>query len=363
MISEIPFPGGFTLLGKTGISTYSIMLMIAFLVASYLAPRELHRRGLQPEAADWSLLIAVVGAIIGSKIFFVFEIWHKIWVVDTGFFNTFYYVFFTWKGMRNRWEDDPDIEGFWENLLSGGGLVFYGGFIVAFLSIWVYLRVNKYPIWRYGDAFMPSMALGYAIGRLGCLISGDGCFGHASGVYIPLITMVYGPESGGCGGTDPNMAWQLPYMCSDGVRVWNTPMIESLLSFGLFLFLMLWVRHQKFRPGMMVAMFLIFNGLARFSVEFLRLNDAVIPFFDPPMYTVDGETVQLTHHIDMRVVHPSAIYFENWHWYGLTQSQITGLVLASIGAAWVILGKLWKRDEEGDPADQGGTTDGVKKKA
>jgi phosphatidylglycerol:prolipoprotein diacylglycerol transferase len=349
MISEIPFPAGFTLLGKTGISTYSILLMIAFLVASYLAPRELRRRGLDPEAADWSLLLAVVGAIVGSKVFFIFEIWHKIWIVHDGFWETFYYVFFHYSGMKERFPGTPGIEGLWENLLQGGGLVFYGGFLVSFASIYLYLRWRRYSIWRYGDAFMPSLALGYAIGRLGCMVSGDGCYGYGASVSIPLFTMVYGPADGQCG--DPH-AWWLPYMCSAGVRVWNTPLMESVLSTGLFAFLMLWVRHQRFRPGMMVAIFLIFNGLARFAVEFLRINDAVIPLFDHPTFEQDGVLVDLVHHNDRYLQHPPDYYFRNWHWYGFTQSQIMGLVLVFIGGAWIGLRKLWLKDEQPDPVEK-----------
>lgn len=339
MFREIPFPAGLMLGDRTGISTYSIMLMIAFLVASYLSPRELRRRGLNPEAADWSLLLAVIGAIVGSKIFFVFEIWHKIWVVNDGFWDTFYHVFLTWDGMRGRLGASSGAESLWKNVFGGGGLVFYGGFIMSFTSIYLYLRSQGYAIWRYGDAFMPSLALGYAIGRMGCMISGDGCYGHGASFAIPLFTMVYGPEDGAC--SIPN-AWWLPYMCSAGVRVWNTPLMESTLSLGLFFFLTYWVRHQNFRPGMMVAIFLIFNGLARFAVEFLRINDAVIPVFDHPSYEIDGELKSLVHHNDQV---PTAAYFENWHWYGFTQSQITALVLVALGSLWMTIAQLYKRDD------------------
>ncbi|MCB1326465.1 MAG: prolipoprotein diacylglyceryl transferase [Spirochaetales bacterium] len=350
MISELPFqiPLPFSN-SSLPISTYSIMLMIAFLVASFVAPRELQRRGLDPEVADWSLLLAVVGAIVGSKVFFVFEIWDQIWkpAESMGFWQTFKTVFFSVQGLEGQ---VPGARSLYNNLFTGSGLVFYGGFVFAFSMIYIYLRRRGLSIWRYGDAFMPSLALGYAIGRLGCLISGDGCYGHGASVNIPLLTMVYGPADGFCP-ADPALSWKYPYMCSAGVNVWNTPMMESLLSLGLFLILMLWARHQNFRPGMLVAIFLVYNGFARFMVEFLRLNDAVIPVLDPPTYeTAYGLVKNLRTVPEEMGGRLPAYYFENWHWYGFTQAQLTAVALIVIGVAWMVLGRLYKKQADGEAA-------------
>ncbi|MCB1322424.1 MAG: prolipoprotein diacylglyceryl transferase, partial [Leptospiraceae bacterium] len=328
------------ILGQPGLSTYSIMLMIAFLTASFLAPRELRRRGLRPEVADWGLLIAVIGAIVGSKVFYILEIWGRIWIIDLSWWDTFKEVFFSWDGMADR---IPGAMGMWSSLFDPGGLVFYGGFIFAFGGIYFYLRYLGVEIWRYGDAFMPSLAIGYAIGRLGCLISGDGCFGHAASANIPLLTMVYGPENGICN-SDPSLAYQHPYVCSMGVNVWNTPLMESLLSTGLFIAYMAWLRHKNFRPGMLVAIFLIFNGVARFSVEFLRLNDAIIPILDAPVHMTEYGIPRAVSEYRRGGTQPLAEFFQYWHWYGFTQAQITAFFLIAIGSAWMVIGKLWKRD-------------------
>ncbi len=348
MFRFIPYPEGFTLFGQPGLSLYSIMLMAAFLTASFLAPRELRRRGLDAEAADYSLLLAVVGAIVGSKVFFIVEIWDKVWYNRFGFWDTFTSVFFTWEGMAARFPQQAT--GMWPNLLTGGGLVFYGGFIFAFSMVYFYLRRKGYSVWRYGDAYMPSLALGYAIGRLGCFFSGDGCFGHGAGANIPLLTWVYGPGEGGCS-TDPN-AWWLPYMCTDGVRVWNTPVMESIMSLGLFFLMMFWARKQNFRPGMLVAIFLIYNGVARFAVEFLRITDAVIPLIARPIITYQGIPVANATPGDFGSMPPRE-FFDAWHWYGLTQAQIIAISLLVIGVAWIIIGKLYKKDDA-EPARAGG---------
>ncbi len=288
---------------------------------------------MQLEAVDWCLFSALAGIIIGSKLFFVFEIWARIWIVDIGFWDTFYHVFFTWNGMQHA-----GGEGMWKHLFSGSGLVFYGGLLFATAFYYLYTKKRKLAFLPYADVMCIGLSLSYGIGRLGCFVSGDGCFGHAANLNLPLLTWVYGPEDGNCP-QDPALSWKYPYLCTDGVRVWNTPLIEALASFGLFAFYMLWARFQKFRPGMLAAMFLLWNGLIRFGVEFIRLNDALIPIFDPPQYTQPGSsTSQVLQHaiLEKSQVSSDSIYFVHWHWYGFTQAQCIALILVGIAGLWII---------------------------
>lgn len=324
MIDQLPLPFRIPLLNRDYISTFAILLMIAFLTASYLGPRELRRRKLHEDAADWSVFLAVIGAIVGAKLGFVVEVWGRIWVVPVSFADTLEQVLFNWNGMAERYPDQA--MGLWEALFSGGGLVFYGGLALTFALVYTYLRraFGKENVWKYGDAFMPALAIGYAIGRVGCMVSGDGCYGYGASVNIPLLTMVYGPRSA---------------MSSAGVNVWNTPIIEAIFSMGLFAFYMLWARYQGFRPGFQTAVFLAYNGLTRFLIEFLRINDAVIAVLPVPLY----EGKPLTHHNGVTGT-PPAYYFENWHWYGFTQSQLMGLALIVFGLLWIYRGKLFIRD-------------------
>ncbi len=339
MFSEIPYPEGISFLGRSGLSSFSLMLMAAFISALYIVKHDLKRRKLRVEIADGILLWAVIGSIVGSKIFFVFEIWSRIWVIDIGFWDTLYRVFFTWNGMQHA-----GGESLWGNLFSGSGLVFYGGFAFACLSLYLYLRFSKVSIWQYADSAVLGLAIGYAIGRLGCFVSGDGCFGHAAGVHIPLFTWVYGPESGNCP-NDPALGWKYPYLCTDGVAVWNTPLMESLVSLSLLAWFLLRGRYQNFRPGMLLATFMIVNGLARFLVEFIRLNDAVIAILAPPAISIDGSEVSLPHHVAEGLAStPNRDYFTHWHWYGFTQSQLFALVLILIAIVWIWRGKLYRKD-------------------
>jgi phosphatidylglycerol---prolipoprotein diacylglyceryl transferase len=63
------------------------------------------------------------------------------------------------------------------NLLSPSGLTFYGGLIVATLTLWYYFHKKKISFIKVADAAAPSLMLGYALGRVGCQVSGDGDWG------------------------------------------------------------------------------------------------------------------------------------------------------------------------------------------
>ncbi|MCE9499076.1 MAG: prolipoprotein diacylglyceryl transferase [Leptospira sp.] len=133
MLDRIYIPNPF---GWGGPSTFSILMMIAFLVGTYLLPREFKRRGLVPEAADWVVFLGVMGTLVGSKIFFIFEIWDQIFVEVPGFEGKYIYPITHWNGF-------PGQPGLWNSLFSGGGLVFYGGYLTSMIFILIYMRKNK----------------------------------------------------------------------------------------------------------------------------------------------------------------------------------------------------------------------------
>jgi len=139
-------------------------------------------------------------------------------------------------------------------IFSGAGLSVYGGFVLAILvSIYVIKKSNE-NILTVLDLASPPMALGYAIGRLGCHVSGDGCYGIATSSFLG---MAY-PN-----GIVPSTAEVLP-----------TPLFESLFSFIIVIFL-LQLRKKELTNGKIFFIYLILNGCARFTVEFIRLNPEV----------------------------------------------------------------------------------------
>lgn len=235
MIPEIVKIGPFT------VYSYGLMLGIAFIVASILFSKEIERKGLGKNAATEITILAMVFGIIGSKILHLIEN-----------FDDFL--------------SDPIGMAF-----SPGGLTFYGGLILATLAIYIYTRKKKYKFLMVADAASPSLAIAYGIGRIGCHLAGDGDYGiptnlpwgtnYENGIVKPSYAFR---------GSD--IAAQFP----DGIVPDNTPLhptpIYEFLAALLLLFFLWRLRKLDWKSGRLFGVYLIFSGLFRFLVEFIRLN-------------------------------------------------------------------------------------------
>jgi phosphatidylglycerol:prolipoprotein diacylglycerol transferase len=136
------------------------------------------------------------------------------------------------------------------NIFSGSGLVWYGGAIGGALAVFAWAWWRGFLSLVLLDLAAVPLALGYAIGRVGCQLSGDGDYGRGSDV-----------------------PWAMSY--PDGTvptdeQVHPTPVYETL-AMGLVAWL-LWQWRDRFRPGVLFAMYLVLSGLERFLVEFVRRN-------------------------------------------------------------------------------------------
>ncbi|HVZ58062.1 MAG TPA: prolipoprotein diacylglyceryl transferase family protein [Chitinophagaceae bacterium] len=209
-----------------------------------------------------------------------------------------------------------------EYILSPAGLTFYGGLICAALAIWWYARRHKIGIWHLNDAVAPSLMLAYAVGRIGCQVAGDGDWGiynaayrvddtghvaastldnyvstvHINAAYfqahygsLDAVPHAYFPKPGALGFLpDWLFAYQYPHNVNeigvpipgcDGkycnqlpVPVFPTPLYE--LVAGLLLFGLLWSVRKRFRiPGTFFCFYLILNGIERFLIETIRVNN------------------------------------------------------------------------------------------
>ena len=206
------------------IPTFGLMLWLAAVAAALLMDRGFKRAGVQADAVS-IVAVTVIAGIVGAKL------WH---VIDTP-------IEFREQGWRVLW----DSAGFaWF-----GGLVF-GLSALIFQGWWA--RIGAL---RTLDLAAPSAAIGYGIGRIGCFLSGDGCYG------LPT-----------------NLPWGMSF--PNGiepifVRVHPTPLYE--LAAGLLIGWWLWKRAAKKHPtGWIVGEYLILSGLARFLVEFIRRNPKIL---------------------------------------------------------------------------------------
>ena len=195
------------------------------------------------------LIIAAVSGIIGAKLFHQFENW-------------------------NEFVQDP-----WGSLFSFSGLTFYGGLIVATVVLIFYSKKNKIHWVHLADAVAPALLLAYAIGRIGCHTSGDGDWGIVNlnpqpgwlaflpdwmwAFDYPHNVLSTGIPIEGC--TGPN-CFKLPQ------PVYPTSFYETTMC--TLLFMGLWFSRKKIAvPGILFSIYLIMNGVERFFIEKIRVNE------------------------------------------------------------------------------------------
>jgi phosphatidylglycerol---prolipoprotein diacylglyceryl transferase len=234
-------------IGPVTLQTFGICFALAFIAAGALIWRRLDELG---KPVDWAYemgFAALLGGLIGARLDFVIENYDDV------------------KG---------DLLG---NIFSGSGLVWYGGAIGGAIGVFIWAWWRGYLNLALLDLAAPALALGYAIGRVGCQVSGDGDYGKAWD----------GP-------------WAMAY--PDGTEPIDTPVhptpIYETLAMGLVA-LLLWRLRDRLTNGLLFALYLLLAGAERFLVEFLRRNDDVA--------------------------------------LGLTQAQLISVVMMVAGALWLLL--------------------------
>jgi phosphatidylglycerol:prolipoprotein diacylglycerol transferase len=199
------------------LKTFGIFFALNFVAWGAVAARRLKELGRPEEWAYEMVLVGVIGGLIGAKLYYVIQHGSE----------------FSFSGV-----------------VSGSGLVWYGGLIggVALMLVWAQWR--GFRNLHLCDIAGICIPLGYAIGRIGCQVSGDGDYGTASS--LPWA-MAY-PD-----GTVPTTT-----------EVHPTPIYETF-TMGIVA-LGLWHLRDRVRPGVIFALYLILAGLERFLVEFIRRN-------------------------------------------------------------------------------------------
>jgi phosphatidylglycerol:prolipoprotein diacylglycerol transferase len=210
-------------IGPLTLQTFGLMFALAFLAAGALIAKRLKEIG---KPVDWAYemgFAALLGGIVGSRVYFLVQNYDSV---------------------------KDDLLG---NLLSGSGLVWYGGAIGGALAVLLWAWYRDFLGLALLDLCAPALALGYAVGRCGCQLSGDGDYGKA---WDGPWAMAY-PN-----GTVPTDRTVHP-----------TPIYETL-AMGLGAW-MLWQLRDRFRLGVLFAIYLTYAGAERFLVEFLRRNSDV----------------------------------------------------------------------------------------
>ncbi len=233
-------------IGPLDLQTFGICLAFAFLASGLTMSRRLRELG---KPADWvyeMVFAALIGGLIGARIDYLVQHWSDV---------------------------SDDLLG---NIFSGSGLVFFGGLLGGAIGVLLWAWWRGWLSWQLCDACSVPLIVGYAVGRIGCQLSGDGDYGTAS-----------------------DLPWAMAY--PDGTvpttqEVHPTPVYETL-TMGLGA-LVLWHLRDRFPDGVVFGLYLMLAGGERFLVEIIRRNDSVVA--------------------------------------GLTQPQLVSLGLLALGAAIVI---------------------------
>jgi phosphatidylglycerol---prolipoprotein diacylglyceryl transferase len=247
-------------IGPVTLHTFGLMFALAFLAAGALVGRRLKELG---KPIDWAyemVFAALVGGVIGARVYYILQ--------------------------NNAFDSDE--------LLTGSGLVWYGGAIGGAAAVLGWAWFRGFLGLTLLDVCAPALAIGYAVGRIGCQLSGDGDYGIA---WDGPWAMAY-PD-----GTEPI-----------DVPVHPTPIYETL-AMGLVTYV-LWRLRFSFRPGLLFALYLVLAGAERFLVEFIRRNDEVA--------------------------------------LGLTQPQLVSLAMIVAGGVWLAV-KANRGELRPEPAAVGGT--------
>jgi phosphatidylglycerol---prolipoprotein diacylglyceryl transferase len=199
------------------LQTFGLMLALALVSSGVLVAWRLKELDLP---VDWTyeiMFCAGAGGVAGAKLWYVVE------------------------------------KGDLGSLFSGTGLVFYGGAIGGALAVMAYARHRGFLDSRLFDMGAPALAIGYAVGRLGCQLAGDGDYGIPS-----------------------DLPWAMSY--PDGTvpttdRVHPTPIYEFLVMGAVTWWL--WQRRDRVRPGALIGWWALLAGIERFLIEFIRRNDDI----------------------------------------------------------------------------------------
>ena len=180
------------------------------------------------------------------------------------------------------------------NLIAFSGLTFYGGLICATIAIIYFARKHKIGVVHLADAMAPTMMFAYAMGRVGCQVSGDGDWGIVNNNPKPFAWMpdglwssVYAHNVIGEGVPIKDCVGQ--YCNQLPMPVYPTALYEVIAC--LLLFCVLWFLRTRIKvAGRLAALYLIFNGIERFSIEQIRVNTKYV---DLPFQPTQAEIISL----------------------------------------------------------------------
>ncbi len=211
-------------IGPVTLQTFGIMFALGFVAAGALVAKRLRELGKPTDWAYEMIFAALIGGVVGARVDWLIQNYDSV---------------------------SDDLLG---NIFSGAGLVWFGGAVGGAVGVILWARWRRMLNLTLLDVCAPGLAIGYAVGRIGCQLSGDGDYGEP---WDGPWAMAY-PD-----GTVPTTE-----------EVHPTPVYEALTMF--LVAALLWRWRHRWRAGTLFAIYLILAGAERFLVEFVRRNDEVL---------------------------------------------------------------------------------------
>lgn len=243
------FPEAFPFVGGEYVTSFGVMMFLSFIVGGMVIRSELEREGHDGELAWDFVFWGVIGGIVGAKGYYV---------------------------LLNA--DRLQAEGL-SFVFSRGGMVWYGGFLLATALVVRAAMRSPVPLGKVADYVAPALAIGYAVGRVGCLLVGDD-WGRPTGSWVGMTfpnglppTTVENIEGFGIA-VDPAFIEAYGTVTANGivVPVHPTQIYEIVLS--SLIFLLLWkMRRHPHAAGWLFMVWLSLAGAERFVVEIFRAKD------------------------------------------------------------------------------------------
>lgn len=222
-------------IGSFEITTFGLMMFLAFVVAGWVMTRQYRRYGLTDDLASTVVMAAAIGGIIGAKVYYAI-LYHS-----------------------------------WRDLFARAGLVWYGGLIGGVIACsFVVLRARADYLVA-ADATAPALAIGYALGRVGCFLVGDD-YGRPTDAWFGVAFPKGSPPTTAYALREFGVRIDPSIPDSTILRVHPTQIYEALAGIAMFALLM-WLARRGHPKGRVFGVFLILMGIERFLVEIVRAKD------------------------------------------------------------------------------------------
>jgi len=228
-------------IGPLQLSGFGLAMFMCFIMGQYVAQRLMVRRGLDPAPVPDMLFAAVVGGLLGAKLYYVV------------------------------------VLGNWNAMLSREGFVYWGGFLLGAAAVIAVVAHKRLGVMRMSDVVAPACAAAYAVGRTGCWAIGDDYGRPWTGPLAVAFPEGAPPSTAGVMAREFGAVIPAGASPTTVLSVIPTQLMEVAL--GMLMFLVLWrLKDHEHAEGWLFGLFLVLAGAERFVVEFFRAKDDVSIF-------------------------------------------------------------------------------------